>query len=191
MNTNLIFNILGTLIWIFLASYRLRISVENGNLLSFLLALQSGIITYFLLIRRKPTISAPFYQQVFGWSGAIAPLLIRVDEGCSTIGIFFAFLGTIFTIWALLNLGKSFGIAPADRGLVVRGPYKYIRHPMYAGELTVLFGGALSCFSFRNTATFLILFLVFYIRIMWEEKIIAGYESYKKKVLWRLIPGIW
>ncbi|OGM21661.1 hypothetical protein A2714_02170 [Candidatus Woesebacteria bacterium RIFCSPHIGHO2_01_FULL_38_9] len=191
MNLNLIFNILATIIWILFASFRLRVSVENGNLLSFLLALQSGIIAYFLLMRRKASKSSQLSQQAFAWFGAIAPLLIRVDEGCSTIGIYFAFAGTIFTTWALLTLGRSFGIAPADRGLVQKGPYKIVRHPMYAGELLVLFGGAISCFSTKNILVFFTLFLTFYLRIRWEEKIITGYEAFKKRVPWRLIPKIW
>jgi protein-S-isoprenylcysteine O-methyltransferase Ste14 len=62
---------------------------------------------------------------------------------------------------------------------------------MYAGEVIVLFGGAMSCFSLRNLMFFLTIFLTIYLRIRWEEKIIKGYEDYKKKVPWRLIPGIW
>ena len=32
-------------------------------------------------------------------------------------------------------LGRSFGLVPANRGIVARGPYLLVRHPIYAGYL--------------------------------------------------------
>ena len=34
-----------------------------------------------------------------------------------------------------MALGRSFGVAPANRGIVVRGPYSFVRHPIYTGYL--------------------------------------------------------
>jgi protein-S-isoprenylcysteine O-methyltransferase Ste14 len=36
-------------------------------------------------------------------------------------------------IWALLTLRRSFSVLPEARKLVTKGPYRYIRHPLYAG----------------------------------------------------------
>lgn len=98
--------------------------------------------------------------------------------------------GYALTLWSLLALGRSFGIAPADRGLIQRGPYRWIRHPMYLGELTLnaailwaepLSGGLLWC----------LLAGIQVARITREEKIIAGYAEYARRVPGRLIPGVW
>ncbi|OGM26438.1 hypothetical protein A2962_02990 [Candidatus Woesebacteria bacterium RIFCSPLOWO2_01_FULL_39_61] len=186
-----ILNLLAVIIWIILASYRLRQSIEIGAILPFSLALQSGIIAYFLVVRTPSIKTGPFYQQIFSWFAVFAPVVIRIKGDCYAIGGIVAMVGTLLTLWALTSLGKSFGIAPADRKLVKKGPYKFIRHPMYSGELISLFGGVVGCISAWNIFVVLLMFITFYLRISWEEAIISGYETYKKRVRWRLLPGVW
>ena len=41
---------------------------------------------------------------------------------------------------AKMALGRSFGLAPANRGVVVRGPYTLVRHPIYTGYLVTHVG---------------------------------------------------
>lgn len=43
--------------------------------------------------------------------------------------------GLLIGVAALITLGRSFGVAPADRGLVTRGPYAIVRHPAYTSYL--------------------------------------------------------
>jgi protein-S-isoprenylcysteine O-methyltransferase Ste14 len=101
--------------------------------------------------------------------------------------------GLALNLWALASLGIAFGIAPAHRGLVTQGPYHWLRHPMYAGELLSLVGGLIGAFGIWNA----VVFLVFTATIMWriteEEKILrkTGYAAYAGLVKWRLVPGIW
>ncbi len=52
--------------------------------------------------------------------------------------------GTLFSGWALLALGRCFGLFPEARGLVRRGPYRWVRHPVYLGELVAALGLALA-----------------------------------------------
>ena len=44
-------------------------------------------------------------------------------------------LGLALVIVGKMALGRSFGLVPANRGVVVRGPYTLVRHPIYTGYL--------------------------------------------------------
>jgi protein-S-isoprenylcysteine O-methyltransferase Ste14 len=92
---------------------------------------------------------------------------------------------------SLLALGRSFGVVPADRGLVQHGPYRWVRHPVYAFEAVFFIGYLIAV---PTAWTFLILgvWALFQIaRIMLEERIIEGYEDYRRRVRWRILPFVW
>ena len=48
--------------------------------------------------------------------------------------------GLAFAIGSVAVLGRCFGILPDVRGLVTHGPYRWVRHPLYLGELTAVLG---------------------------------------------------
>jgi protein-S-isoprenylcysteine O-methyltransferase Ste14 len=96
--------------------------------------------------------------------------------------------GYLLILWALLRLGRRFGIGPADRGLVVAGPYRFVRHPLYSGELLLRL--ALSAGQPGAPLLFSVLLYLQMLRALREEQVIAGYADYAKSVRWRLIPFI-
>jgi protein-S-isoprenylcysteine O-methyltransferase Ste14 len=59
------------------------------------------------------------------------------------LGTLTAFVGAAFSIWALSYLRRSFGLRTAVRELVSRGPYRWARHPLYAGEIILILGIAM------------------------------------------------
>ena len=44
-------------------------------------------------------------------------------------------IGLAVVIVGKMTLGRSFGVVPANRGVVVGGPYRLVRHPIYTGYL--------------------------------------------------------
>lgn len=101
--------------------------------------------------------------------------------------------GLAVQLFAKLSLGRSFGVLPARRGLVTRGAYRWVRHPIYLGYLISHVGFLLTNFSLRNAAVLGVLYLVQIIRIQREELMLTGlpgYFSYRDKVRYRLIPGV-
>ena len=75
------------------------------------------------------------------------------------------------------------------------GPYRYVRHPMYAGALLYLAGSPLVVGSLWGLAGSAIVMLCIAVRLLGEEKVLRadlpGYEAYTKATPWRLIPGVW
>jgi protein-S-isoprenylcysteine O-methyltransferase Ste14 len=102
--------------------------------------------------------------------------------------------GTTLTMISFCILGRCFAIFPAVRGTVVRGPYRIVRHPAYAGEWLMV----LACFLAQPTpaTVALLLFAVpcLILRIQAEERLLVqepAYQAYAAQVAWRLLPGIW
>lgn len=62
-------------------------------------------------------------------------------------GLFLCVLGLAVAVWGILILGRSFGIFVEVRKIILSGPYRWIRHPMYMGYVWMLAGMALANFS--------------------------------------------
>ena len=58
------------------------------------------------------------------------PPFVHAIAGVLVIG------GTAFGVWGLLYLRHSFSIIPEARRLVVGGPYRIVRHPLYFAEIS-------------------------------------------------------
>jgi protein-S-isoprenylcysteine O-methyltransferase Ste14 len=84
-----------------------------------------------------------------------------------------------------------------ERGqsVVSTGPYRYVRHPMYASTLLFFPGSALLLGSWWGLMFCTVLLGLLVWRIPLEERMLenglAGYDEYARKVRYRLIPRIW
>lgn len=183
----------GASFWAAMFGLRVR-QVVNGDLLGILLAIQAALVAFRLIERHEPVREASWSWRVLAWASAMLPLAIQPGgtEVVPAAGAgLLAALGLAVSLWALISLGTSFGIAPADRGLVIRGPYRWLRHPIYAGELVSVAGYILANATIWNGFVLLVLTLCLVARTMEEERIIDGYESYEGRVRWRMFPGVW
>lgn len=66
---------------------------------------------------------------------------------CATLGLVLNLAGMWMVVWAAVHLGRSFGVLVEVRQLVLEGAYKWVRHPMYSGDVLLLIGIALANFS--------------------------------------------
>lgn len=163
---------------------------EHPTLLAWLSVVHNALLAGVYALRRPVKGERDRPGLLLGLLAAAMPLASTPDSippGLMGIGL----AGYGFTLWSLLLLGKSFGIAPADRGLVRGGPYRIVRHPMYLGEL--IFRGVMVAadLNLLNGLLLAALTIVQVARIRREERIIAGYERYEQETRWRLAPGIW
>lgn len=115
---------------------------------------------------------------------------IRLAPEWMGVALQLASMGWQFT--AKIVLGRSFGLLPAQRGLVTVGPYRIVRHPIYCGYLIGHIGFLVANFSMRNTIVLMLLYIAQVVRILREEAMLAAsdtnYRSYQQKVRWRLLP---
>ena len=109
-------------------------------------------------------------------------------------GLVLQLAGLAISVASLLALGRSFGSVAADRGIVARGPYAVVRHPLYAGYLLILVGYLLQSISVWNVVVILFVIGCDVGRSLVEERLLATseeYGDYRRHVRWRLVPGLW
>jgi protein-S-isoprenylcysteine O-methyltransferase Ste14 len=84
-----------------------------------------------------------------------------------------------------------------DRGqrVITDGPYRIVRHPMYAGALLMFVGTPLLLGSWWGLLFLPIAVVGIGFRAVGEERMLcrelAGYEEYARRVRYRMVPGFW
>jgi protein-S-isoprenylcysteine O-methyltransferase Ste14 len=102
-------------------------------------------------------------------------------------------VGLYVQISAKVILGRSFGLIPANRGIKVAGPYRIVRHPMYAGYTTLHMGFLLGFPSFWNILLYSTELVIQLARLLREELLLnedQNYRAYAARVRYRVIPLI-
>jgi len=92
-----------------------------------------------------------------------------------------------------ITLGRSFGIVPANRGVVDKGPYLLVRHPIYAGYLVTHLAFVAAYPQPWNIAVVLIADAALVWRALFEERLLRKderYQAYCGRVGWHLVPGL-
>ena len=156
---------------------------ESRSDLAILIAVKAGWVAWMVL---------PALDVRFGWTPRL-PLWSEVCGGILLLaGSFFMFRAITENTFAsqLVRIQTERGQRVVDTGV-----YSLVRHPMYLGGSLMFVGGALLLGSALGLllGVGLILFLV--VRIFIEEKLLTrdleGYQEYRKKVRYRLVPHVW
>jgi protein-S-isoprenylcysteine O-methyltransferase Ste14 len=97
-------------------------------------------------------------------------------------------------IASLASLGRSFGVLPAVRSVVERGPYRWVRHPAYACELLMVGAAAWAARSALAALVAAVAAALVVLRVLAEERVLdtaEDYALYRRLVPWRLVPRVW
>ena len=113
------------------------------------------------------------------------------------LGTLLVWAGVLFCCWARVVLGRNWSAVvqvKRDHELIVRGPYRYVRHPIYTGLLTAFLGTALAIGEWRALLATAIVACSFWIKLRLEERWMReqfgeAYMAYMGRVK-ALIPGV-
>jgi protein-S-isoprenylcysteine O-methyltransferase Ste14 len=94
------------------------------------------VVIAYLIRRPARVVSRRLGDWLFAFGGTFGGVLFRPVVGSPpwgiNAGLALQLVGLSICVWSFLALGRSFGFVAADRGLVRRGPYAVVRHPIYA-----------------------------------------------------------
>jgi protein-S-isoprenylcysteine O-methyltransferase Ste14 len=112
-----------------------------------------------------------------------------VGEGITPLGFVVAALGLALGIWAGVTMGQSlspFPRPPRDAELVDRGPYRFLRHPIYVGGF-LFFAGLSLVFSVYGLALTAVLAVFWLAKARLEERHLLErfpeYAAYRRRTL--------
>jgi len=182
-------SIIGAFIFSFLFAVRMTQSMQTGEYLpDLLLAAQAGFAAFWMIFRKPASHESSWQIQLLAWTSALVPLALNVSGQVSS---WLSIPGLFLMLWAFWSLGGSFSIAPANRHLITDGPYRFIRHPMYGGEILSLFGLCIGSSSLWNWIVLSLFVISVQTRISHEEALFERYPVYAQFVKWRMVPGVW
>jgi protein-S-isoprenylcysteine O-methyltransferase Ste14 len=172
--------------------------LKTGRVTGLLLLAGESLVVVLTIVRRRARIVDRSVGAAVATTVAlVGPPLLRPgdlagllpDPVTAAVSAF----GLILVIVGKMALGRSFGVVPANRGVVMRGPYGIVRHPIYTGYLINYTGFVLANPNAWNILVILVTVSALVVRALMEEKILqsdAAYQVYCRKVGWHLVPGV-
>jgi len=172
----------------------------GGSPLNYLQLASEGLVVVLILFRRPAKdVSLNPLDWALAVGATTGPLLIRPEPHMAALGppllaALFMIGGIALQIFAKLALRFSFGVAPANRGLIVSGPYRFVRHPIYLAYFMSEVGFLLLNPTLWNLSLYVISLALQLARIQAEERLLSrdpAFAAFRDKVRFRLLPGLW
>jgi protein-S-isoprenylcysteine O-methyltransferase Ste14 len=121
----------------------------------------------------------------------VEPSLFRVTSGAAAaVGCAVCAGGMAFAAWARLSLGENWGMPMTLREhpeLVIRGPYAFVRHPIYTGMTVAIIGTALVVPPYWALVIAFVVYFAYSARRE-EEDMLAEfpeeYAAYRRRTRW-------
>jgi protein-S-isoprenylcysteine O-methyltransferase Ste14 len=166
-----------------------------------LLAVAFYVLVIWCYLRRGParattsSVTARVAAVIATWAPFVIPWLHGAPPGPVWQGVSDVLLlaGTAWAVWSLRSLGRNLSVVAQVRDVADGGPYRWIRHPLYTGEIVSTLGLAIAAHSLAAIAVWLGICALQAYRAVREEQlllaVLPGYGAYRIRTA-ALVPGI-
>lgn len=189
-------NLLAAMLYlVFAAVHVLGFAATPRPSLLVVVIIETFVALMFLLRAPAERATVSMYAWATTLGGTLAPLLLRPVAGGHDVllGQVIQCGGGAFALLSLVYLNRSFGLLPAVRPLQLGGPYRWLRHPVYAGYAVQNLGYLASNASVRNLVVVIVALGFQVLRVLEEERLLTTvpeYAAYKQHTRWRLLPRV-
>lgn len=172
--------------------------LQTGKLTGLLLLASEALVVALTVLRRHTgVVDRSLRARVLTTVSLIGPLLLFPAAGSAVlpdpVTATLTAAGLVVVVLGKLSLGRSFGLMPANRGVVSTGLYRLVRHPIYMGYLVCHAGFIAANLSAWNIVALVVADVALMIRAVAEENVLArdpAYRDYLQQVRWRVAPGL-
>ena len=143
-------------------------------------------------------VAACLIQRVRAYPSSLLHLRVLPEStSLLVLGLLLTWLGVALAIRARVVLGRNWSSevqVKHDHELIVRGPYRWVRHPIYTGLLLAILGSALALGELRGVIAFAIIAVSFWFKLRLEERWMGeqfggAYDDYRRRTK-ALVPGL-
>jgi protein-S-isoprenylcysteine O-methyltransferase Ste14 len=191
--------LVGATFWLVFAYANIHGSIESHRVIGLGLGVLGIWAAVLFTVRRQATeVSRSLPVWAIAYVGTFGASLLRPggpDSGWSdALGLGMQCAGLVVGAFGYLALGRSFGLVPANRGLVTTGAYRLVRHPLYCSYVVAELGYLIQSPSVWNAGVLVLVWTSQVFRLLSEERLLCGdpaYRSYCERTRWRVLPGLW
>jgi protein-S-isoprenylcysteine O-methyltransferase Ste14 len=170
----------------------------TGHVTGLLLLASESLVVAFTLVRRAAsTVDRSWTARLLTGFATFGPNLVTpvaiAALAPEELTLTICAIGLVIVVLGKLSLGRSFGLQPANRGIISTGLYRVVRHPIYLGYLFTHVGFVIANPAGWNVFVIAVADVALMFRAVREEKTLVkdeAYRSYTERVHWRIIPGV-
>jgi protein-S-isoprenylcysteine O-methyltransferase Ste14 len=176
-----------------------------------------GPVVAVLALLRRGLKPSPTLSRIRGWRWYVPPVLLPVEWGLApalialrvgeveagwlpvrVVGLAVGLAGAALLVWAAVLLGRLMiheAAVREDHALIQGGPYRFVRHPVYAGYLALLLGSGVASLNVCLGLLWPVSLLGILIQAASEEQVLGerfgrDYARYAGRT-GRLVPRFW
>lgn len=172
--------------------------LATGRVTGLLLLVSEALVVALTVLRRSASaLDLSIRARLLATLSMLGPPLLQPGHLAAlapeTLTVALSSAGLVVVIAGKIALGRSFGLMPANRGVVSSGVYRFVRHPIYMGYLLTHVAFLAANPGAWNVAALCAADAALLARAVCEEQTLAKdarYRVYQLQVKWRVCPGV-